>query len=109
MKYSLDAKFEELPTQLKELEDDKWSLDQITGYLQNGQQRFVLLMSENLDKPARTTELGIPPDKLSNRIADQRVKGLMPWGLTAYGTARKFQYAVIWSPFQRSDAANSIR
>ena len=109
MKYSLDAKLEELPAQLKELENDNWSLDQITGYLQNGQQRFVLLMSEILDKPARTTELGIPPDKLFNRIADQRAKGLMPWCLTAYGPVRKTQYAVIWSPFQTSDAAKSIR
>ena len=106
MKYSLDAKLEELPAQLKALEVDNWSMDQITGYLQNGQQRFVLLMSENLDKPARTTELGISADKLANRIAEQRVKGLMPWCLTAYGAARRIQYAVIWSPFQRSDGVN---
>ena len=98
-KYSLDAARDQLPEHIKQIEAKGWSLDQLTAYDLDRNERFVVVESKNAGKPARTVEWDIPEKKLTVRITDQKKNGLMPWCLTAYGSVTDLKYAVIWSPF----------
>lgn len=98
--YSLDATREKLPEYARELEARGWGLDQLTAYDLDGKEVFIVIASKNVGKPARTVEWDVARTSLMARMAEQKRKGMMPWGLTAYGSVAELRYAVIWSPFE---------
>jgi hypothetical protein len=103
MHYSLDSTREALPAYIEQAAAKGCSLDQLTAYKREASERFVVIVSRNINKPVRTIEWDIPPDKLTERIADQKKKGIMPWCLTACGLRADMRYAVIWCPFDPNE------
>jgi hypothetical protein len=100
MTYQLASGREQVPEYVEQITKKGWSLDQLTAYGEGDDERFIVIASKNVDKPARTVEWDILPDKLPARVAEQKRNGLMPWCLTAYGSAADHKYAVIWCPFE---------
>jgi serine/threonine protein kinase len=106
MTFSLGLSREDMSEFTKQIESKGWSLDQLTAYESEANERFVVIASKNDHKPARTVEWDLRDEKLTERVLAQQQVGLMPWCITAYGTAADPRFAVIWCPFQHEEEAN---